>query len=121
MRYTEAEVQNVIGSAAALGIDVVLELDVPAHSAAIGASHPELLACLAKTPWPTYANEPPAGQLRLNAAALNFTRGVFQALMPNLQSKYVHQGGDEPNAACYVRIVQGGLLHRHSADLHILP
>lgn len=102
MQYSEEDIKKVVEYAGPLGIDVVIELDVPAHSAAIGESHPEHVACFHKSPSADYSNEPPAGQLRLDAATQNFTSNLFKALMKNVKSSYMHQGGDEPNAACYV-------------------
>ncbi len=100
--YTEGDVQYIVALAASYGIDVVVEIDVPGHTASIGASHPEHVACY-ETDWTIDAVEPPSGQLRFaNAVTTNFTTGIFDALLPNLKSSYVNHGGDEINKACYV-------------------
>ncbi|KAK7689861.1 hypothetical protein QCA50_006500 [Cerrena zonata] len=47
------------------GIDVLVEIDTPGHTSVISKSHPEHIACPEASPWANFANEPPAGQLRL--------------------------------------------------------
>lgn len=100
--YSPSDVSDVISYAAERGIDVLLEIDTPGHTSAIGESHPELIACKDATPWATYANEPPAGQLRItDDTVVNFTSSLFEALAGMVQSPYVSTGGDEVNAQCY--------------------
>ncbi|KIJ61060.1 glycoside hydrolase family 20 protein, partial [Hydnomerulius pinastri MD-312] len=62
--YSESDVQYIVAYAAARGIDVLLEIDTPGHTAIIGTTYPDYVACFDASPWATYANEPPAGQLR---------------------------------------------------------
>ncbi len=38
------------------GIDVMVEIDTPGHTAIIAEAHPEFIACPGATPWATYAN-----------------------------------------------------------------
>ncbi|CAE6464182.1 unnamed protein product [Rhizoctonia solani] len=102
--YTEADVKGVLTYAAQRGIDVMLEIDTPGHTAIIGESHPDYIACMHKTPWATYANEPPAGQLRLaNPDVRKFTADLFSALLNPLKGlgTLFSSGGDEINAKCY--------------------
>ncbi|QRW20165.1 beta-hexosaminidase [Rhizoctonia solani] len=102
--YSEADVKGIITYAAQRGIDVMLEIDTPGHTAIIGESHPEYIACMHKTPWATYANEPPAGQLRLaNPEVRKFTADLFSALLNPLKGlgTLFSSGGDEINAKCY--------------------
>lgn len=74
------------------------EIDSPGHTAIIAASHPEFVACNQASPWSTFANEPPAGQLRLaSPATVNFTADLFTAAAKVLPSKYFSTGGDELN------------------------
>jgi hypothetical protein len=44
---------------------LIQEIDTLGHTAVISQSHPEHVACAKAVPWAVYANEPPAGQLRL--------------------------------------------------------
>ncbi|KAJ1303293.1 hypothetical protein OPQ81_011490 [Rhizoctonia solani] len=102
--YTEADVKDILTYAAQRGIDVMLEIDTPGHTATIGESHPDYIACMHKTPWATYANEPPAGQLRLaNPDVRKFTADLFSALLNPLKGlgTLFSSGGDEINAKCY--------------------
>ncbi|KAL0572960.1 Glucosamine-6-phosphate isomerase (Glucosamine-6-phosphate deaminase) (GNPDA) (GlcN6P deaminase) [Marasmius crinis-equi] len=100
--YTTSDVEDVVSYAAARGIDVIAELDTPGHTSIIAHAHPEHIACFEKTPWATYANEPPAGQLRLaSPATINFTNSLIDAVSGLFGSKYFSTGGDEVNAKCY--------------------
>jgi hexosaminidase len=38
------------------GIDVLMEIDTPGHTAVISKAHPEHVACPELTPWSSYAN-----------------------------------------------------------------
>ncbi|KAJ7681482.1 beta-hexosaminidase [Mycena rosella] len=98
--YTPADVQDIVSYAAA-------EIDSPGHTAVIATSHPEHIACSQASPWSTFANEPPAGQLRLaSPATVNFTASLFTAAAQVLPSKHFSTGGDELNTACYVQDAQ---------------
>lgn len=102
MVFTPGDVQNVISYAAARGIDVMLEIDTPGHTDIIARSHPELIACDSERPWATYANEPPAGQLRFaNNGTSQFVSKLFQEVASVLPGKLFSTGGDELNTNCY--------------------
>lgn len=78
------------------------EIDTPGHTAIISTSHPEHVACAQATPWETYANEPPAGQLRLaSAATTDFTTNLITSIARTLPSTLFSTGGDELNVNCY--------------------
>ena len=78
------------------------EIDTPGHTTSIGMSHPNFIACPDATPWSTYANEPPAGQIRIaNPAAVNFTGDMLAAIARTLPSSLFSIGGDEVNTNCY--------------------
>ncbi|KAF8333584.1 N-acetylhexosaminidase [Cantharellus anzutake] len=100
--YTPHDVKQIVSYAAARGIDILVEIDTPGHTSAISKSHPEYIACPEGTPWSTYANEPPAGQLRLaTASVIEFTQNLIKSVLPSLPSKYFSTGGDEINTNCY--------------------
>ncbi|KAJ7776774.1 glycoside hydrolase family 20 protein [Mycena maculata] len=102
--YSAADVQDIVSYAAERGIDVLMEIDTPGHTAIIAASHPDFVACNQASPWSTFANEPPAGQLRLaSPATINFTANLFTAAAKVLPSKYFSTGGDEVNTECYAQ------------------
>jgi hexosaminidase len=74
----------------------------PGHTSAISKSHPEHIACPEASPWTSYANEPPAGQLRLaSPATLNFTVGLLSAVAGLFPSTLFGTCGDEINIRCY--------------------
>ncbi|EJC98414.1 N-acetylhexosaminidase [Fomitiporia mediterranea MF3/22] len=100
--YTAGDVSKVVAFAASRGIDVLVEVDTPGHTSAISASHPEHVACAGKTPWATYANEPPAGQLRIASDdTANFTASLLADVANLFPSSLFSTGGDEINANCY--------------------
>ncbi|KZT28733.1 glycoside hydrolase family 20 protein [Neolentinus lepideus HHB14362 ss-1] len=100
--YTPTDIQNIVSYAAARGIDVLLEIDTPGHTASIADSHPEYVACNQATPWSTFANEPPAGQLRFTDPAVrNFTASLLSSIAKTLPSTVFSTGGDELNINCY--------------------
>ncbi|KAG6336864.1 hypothetical protein ID866_2222 [Astraeus odoratus] len=101
--YTESDIQYIIAYATARGIDVLLEIDTPGHTSAIGTSYPDYVACFDESPWGTYANEPPAGQLRFALPeVVNFTTSLLSSIAQTLPSRYFSTGGDELNTNCYV-------------------
>ncbi|EKM49788.1 glycoside hydrolase family 20 protein [Phanerochaete carnosa HHB-10118-sp] len=100
--YSAQDVADVISHAGARGIDVMLEIDTPGHTAAIAQAFPEHIACAYMTPWATFANEPPAGQLRIASnATMNFTAGLLAAAAELSPSTLFSTGGDEINMPCY--------------------
>ncbi|KAJ3762740.1 N-acetylhexosaminidase [Lentinula raphanica] len=100
--YSTDDVQNIISYAAARGIDVLPEIDTPGHTAIIAEAYPEHVACPGATPWATYANEPPAGQLRFASAdTTNFTASLMSSVSSRFPGKYFSTGGDELNTECY--------------------
>ncbi|KAH8085951.1 N-acetylhexosaminidase [Cristinia sonorae] len=105
--YNASEVQEITSYAASLGIQVMVEIDIPGHSAAIAQSHPEHIACNEASPWQSYANEPPAGQLRF---AVNDTANFTTALLGQVAKLFPHAmistGGDEINLDCYANDTQ---------------
>ena len=48
----------VIRFANSRGIEILLEIDTPGHTAIIGEAYPDLIACKNKAPWIKYAAEP---------------------------------------------------------------
>ena len=78
------------------------ELDSPGHTTGIAFAHPEHIACANKSPWATYANEPPAGQLRIvSNATLAFARQLFDSVAGMLAGTMMSSGGDEVNLPCW--------------------
>ncbi|KAI0322060.1 N-acetylhexosaminidase [Amylostereum chailletii] len=102
--YTPEDVKDIVDYAGARGIDVLVEIDTPGHTAIIGESHPDFVACPYATPWTNNANEPPAGQLRLASQKVtNFTQGLLSAVADMFPSGLMSTGGDEVNMNCYAQ------------------
>ncbi|RDX42542.1 N-acetylhexosaminidase [Lentinus brumalis] len=100
--YTQDDVRRIVQYANERGIDVVMELDSPGHTTAIGAAHPELIACASKSPWSKYASEPPAGQLRIASPnTLAFAKTFFDSVASALPGTMMSSGGDEVNLPCW--------------------
>ncbi|KAI0927731.1 hypothetical protein AcV5_008188 [Taiwanofungus camphoratus] len=102
MIYSTTDVANIISYAGARGIDVMVEIDTPGHTAIISEAHPDYVACPQARLWLNYANEPPAGQLRFaNETIVKWTAGLFSEVAKMFPSSIVSTGGDEVNAHCY--------------------
>ncbi|PIL36481.1 hypothetical protein GSI_00170 [Ganoderma sinense ZZ0214-1] len=100
--YSQKDIQTVVQYANERGVDVVMELDSPGHTTAIGAAHPEHVACASKSPWSKYASEPPAGQLRIaSPATVSFAEALFDSVASTLHSRMMSSGGDEVNLPCW--------------------
>ena len=81
-----------------------MEIDTPGHTASIVHSHPDYVTCYEKSPWSTFANEPPAGQVRFDLPEVqNFMASIFEDTTSLLTSAFFGTGGDELNQDCMVR------------------
>ncbi|KAH9850194.1 N-acetylhexosaminidase [Lenzites betulinus] len=100
--YSLADVRDIVSYAGERGIDVMVEIDTPGHTAIIGQAHPDFVACPEASPWATYANEPPAGQLRfVDATVTKFIADLFTEVASMFPSTLFSSGGDELNTNCY--------------------
>ena len=105
--YTQAEVQELVAYAAARGIRVVPELDLPGHASAIGMAYPELLA------WPDaqldqQGLKPLPAERRFgvfapvldisSAATWQFIQALVTEWRQLFPDPYLHIGGDEVKA-----------------------
>ena len=82
---------------------MIVEIDIPGHTASIHHSRPELVMGYAKEPWEEFANEPPAGQLRfMDDGAKSLVVSLLERLGDLLPSPYFGTGGDEVNEKIYV-------------------
>ncbi|WP_245652675.1 beta-N-acetylhexosaminidase [Novosphingobium capsulatum] len=92
--YTQAELRDLVAYAAARGITVVPEIDLPGHAQALVAAYPEL-GVLGGTP-------PVSGDWGVNPYLFNpgpqgmaFVKDVLDELMAVFPSTFIHLGGDE--------------------------
>ena len=93
--YTQEEMKEVVAYAAARGITVIPEVDLPGHMVAALAAYPEL-GCTGGpydvwTRWGVAKDILCAG----NDQIFTFLEGVFDELMDIFPSEYIHIGGDE--------------------------
>lgn len=93
--YSEAQMREVVRYAAARGIRVVPEIDMPGHASAIAVAYPELLSA----PGP-YAMERHWGVLKpvldpTNEATYAFAEAMVSELAAIFPDAYLHIGGDE--------------------------
>jgi hexosaminidase len=56
--YSVQEIMDLTRFANSHGIEILLEIDSPGHTAIIGEAFPDLVACKNKAPWSNYAAEP---------------------------------------------------------------
>lgn len=105
LSYSPKDLKEIQEYATSLGLEAILEIDMPGHTSSIGYSHPELVAAFNAEPWDAYCNEPPCGSLRLNDSAVPaFLEKLFDDLLPRVSpySSYFHTGGDEVNVNAYL-------------------
>jgi hexosaminidase len=107
-RYSAADLRYVVAYAADLGITVVPELDVPAHTASWARAFPKA-NLLAKCPKHVQQASTAHGGGSINVVALNpasnstFTllEAVLGTIADIFPCKYLHVGGDEVNFECW--------------------
>ena len=107
-RYNATDLRYLVAYAADLGITVVPELDVPAHSASWARAFPEA-NLLAKCPKHVQQASTAHGGGSINVVALNpasnATFTILDAVLDELASifpsLYLHVGGDEVNFECW--------------------
>lgn len=83
--YTKQQLRHIVGYAAARGIQVVPEFDVPGHSTILTVVHPEV-SCNGK---------PNSSICPGKDETIEFCKNVYSELFDIFPSKYVHMGGDE--------------------------
>ncbi|RPD39916.1 beta-N-acetylhexosaminidase [Chitinophaga barathri] len=93
--YTQAEIKEVVAYAAARGINVIPEIEMPGHALAALAAYPQL-GCTggpyqAATFWGVFDDVFCAGK----DSVFTFLEGVLDEVMELFPSPYIHIGGDE--------------------------
>ncbi|KAG7530770.1 hypothetical protein FFLO_04812 [Filobasidium floriforme] len=100
--YNEEDVGEITKYAAERGIDVVVEMDMPGHTASSHHARPELVVGYAREPWTRYAAQPPAGQLRyMEDDVTQLMVDLLGKLKAHIPSAYFATGGDEINENVY--------------------
>ena len=94
--YTKDEIREVVEYAAARGINVMPEIELPGHSSAILAAYPELACDNYPYRVEVGAYWPPKAILCAgNPKVMEFLKDVFDEIVPLFPFEYVHIGGDE--------------------------
>lgn len=106
--YTDEDIKEVSTYAKLRGIQVIPEIDAPAHAGNGWDWGPkrgmgDLSLCINQQPWSFYCGEPPCGQLNPKN---NNTYLILQKLYEELlnltgPTDYFHLGGDEVNLECW--------------------
>lgn len=107
--YTQAELRELVAFAAERGVEIVPEIEMPAHSEEVLTAYPEL-SC---THLPYQAADFCPG----NAQTYTFLENVLTEVMSVFPSRYIHIGGDEAGKAdwkhcrlCRARMLEEGIL-----------
>eukprot|EP00756_Hemistasia_phaeocysticola_P023937 Hpha_TRINITY_DN15918_c1_g4::TRINITY_DN15918_c1_g4_i1::g.72136::m.72136/K12373/HEXA_B; hexosaminidase len=128
--YHPADIKRLIDHAESRFVDVMIELDTPAHTMAMGRSHPEIMTDC----WEWMANSGYKVDVdSVDCQALNPTVPAAKKIVTDLiaeaaalsNSKYFHVGGDEvkypcwdsdPSVKSYVAAHFGGNYEKLQAD-----
>lgn len=93
--YTQAEAREVVAFAAARGIQVLPEIELPGHALAVLAAYPQF-ACTegpfhVATEWGVFEDVFCVG----SDDTLTFLRDVFDEVLEIFPGRFIHVGGDE--------------------------
>ncbi|KAL9913864.1 probable beta-hexosaminidase fdl isoform X1 [Glossina fuscipes] len=106
--YTLEEIREVANFAKLRGVQIIPEIDAPAHAGNgwdWGPKHGlgELSLCINQQPWSFYCGEPPCGQLnpKNNNTYLILQKIYEELLNATGPTDYFHLGGDEVNLECW--------------------
>ncbi|WPU92686.1 family 20 glycosylhydrolase [Mucilaginibacter sabulilitoris] len=123
--YTQDEIRDVVKFAAARYINVVPEIEMPAHSEAALRAYPELRCELPAD------SKVPAREVNNiycpTPETFTFLENVLTEVMELFPSKYIHIGGDEANkepwkasAFCQALIKEKGLKDEHELQSYFI-
>ncbi|XP_054736757.1 probable beta-hexosaminidase fdl isoform X2 [Anastrepha obliqua] len=106
--YTFEDVRDVAAFARLHGVQVLPEIDAPAHAGNGWEWGPkrglgDLCLCINQQPWSFFCGEPPCGQLnpKNNNTYLVLQRLYEELLNATGPTDYFHLGGDEVNLECW--------------------
>jgi hexosaminidase len=99
--YSPEQVQKIIDFAESRGVRVVLEIDMPAHTASISEAYPDVMLCVEQF-WAKFASQPPAGQLNpLSEKGFQIVKDIIKEASERFPDSLYHTGGDEINTDCW--------------------
>ncbi|KAG5671027.1 hypothetical protein PVAND_001245 [Polypedilum vanderplanki] len=124
--YTHSDISEIVEFAEVRGIQVITEIDAPAHAGngwQFGSEKGlgELSLCINQQPWNRYCGEPPCGQLNPKN---NNTYMVLEKLYSEIvnltkTTDIFHLGGDEVNFDCWRQFFKGADLKKLWCDFMI--
>ena len=93
--YTQEELRDIVAYASQRNIEVIPEIDMPGHSKALGAIHPDILCNY--TPDTSHTNGIDTRNVWCAAKESNYTliEDIIKELVEIFPSEYIHIGGDE--------------------------
>jgi len=115
--YTQDEIRDVVNYAAELHIEIVPEIEMPAHVSCVFASYPQL-SCIGKKMTVLPGGVWPVTEIYCagNEEVFTFLEDVLLEVIDLFPSKYIHVGGDEATKVnwekcpkCQARIKNEGL------------
>ncbi|MCB9012964.1 MAG: beta-N-acetylhexosaminidase [Bacteroidales bacterium] len=126
--YTQDEIREVVAYAAKLNIEIIPEIEMPAHVSCVFASYPEL-SCTGKK-----ITVPPGGVWPItdiycagNDSVFAFLENVLSEVAGLFPSKYIHVGGDEATKTewkkcpkCQARIKKEGLKNEQELQSYFM-
>ncbi|KAG5678977.1 hypothetical protein PVAND_008592 [Polypedilum vanderplanki] len=108
--YTRDDVRDIANFAQVRGIQILAEIDAPAHAGNGWQWGPEkglgeLSLCVNQQPWSSYCGEPPCGQLNpKNNNTFIILQRLYQELLELTgPTDMFHLGGDEVNLECWAQ------------------
>lgn len=109
--YTPEEAREVVRYAAARGITVIPEIEMPAHSEEVLAVYPQL-SCSGEP----YKN---SSFCIGNDSTFTFLEDVLTEVMKIFPSKYIHVGGDEANMSSWKTCPKDQALMKREGFTHV--
>ncbi len=117
--YTQQELRELVDYAAARGITVIPEIEMPAHSEEVLTAYPEL-SC-------THEPYKQADFCPGSVATYDFLEHVLEEVMDVFPSRYIHVGGDEAAKAswgtcprCQQKMQELGTDNLHKLQAHLI-
>ncbi len=117
--YTQDELRELVAYAAARGVTVVPEIEMPAHSEEVLTAYPEL-SC-------THEPYKQADFCPGSVATYDFLENVLREVMDVFPSRYIHVGGDEAGKAswgtcplCRAKMEELGIKDVNGLQTHLI-
>ena len=95
--YTQKDIKEIVAYAKKKFIEIIPEIDIPGHSQAAVAAHPEFLACDPENKHEVWLQQGISTDVInvANPKAMQFAKEVIDELTELFPFNYIHLGGDE--------------------------